>query len=67
MFWISYSVTLVLASAIAVAFMAIRLVLSAVGRAVGWIPPLHQVNAVSRGGSMSARICRSSLSNTKAN
>ena len=28
MFWISYSVTFVLASAIAIAFMAIRLVLS---------------------------------------
>jgi hypothetical protein len=35
MFWISYSATFVLASAIAIAFKAIRLVLSAVGKAFG--------------------------------
>jgi len=35
MFWISYCVTFVLASAIAIALTAIRLVLSAVGRAFG--------------------------------
>jgi hypothetical protein len=35
MFWIAYSVTFVLASVIAVALVAIRLVLSAVERAFG--------------------------------
>ena len=35
MFWFSYSVTFVLASAIAIAFKLIRLVLSAVGKAPG--------------------------------
>lgn len=35
MFWISYSITFVVASAIAIALMAIRLVLSAVGKAFG--------------------------------
>ena len=34
MFWISYSITFVLASAIALALMAIRLVLSVLGRAL---------------------------------
>jgi hypothetical protein len=41
MFWISYFVTLVLASAIAVALTAIRLVLLAIGRALGSIPPFQ--------------------------
>jgi uncharacterized membrane protein len=40
MFWISYSVTFVLASVIAAALIAIRLVLSAVERAFGLILPL---------------------------
>ena len=35
MFWISYSVTFVLASAIAMALIAIRLVLSVLRRALG--------------------------------
>lgn len=42
MFWISYSVTLVLASAIAVAVMAIRSVLSATGKVFGLILPLRR-------------------------
>jgi uncharacterized membrane protein len=46
MFWISYSVTFVLASAIAIAFMAIRLVLLVVGRAFGSIPPMKQEKSV---------------------
>jgi hypothetical protein len=37
MFWISYSITFVLASAIAIVLMAIRLVLSAVAIAFEWI------------------------------
>lgn len=41
MFWISYSITFVLASAIAVALMAIRLVLSAVRRGFGSVPPFE--------------------------
>lgn len=36
MFWISYSITLVLAWAIAMALMTIRMVLSAVGRIDFW-------------------------------
>jgi hypothetical protein len=48
MFWISYSVTFVLAAAIAMASMAIRLVLSAVGRAFGWTAPVNQESAATR-------------------
>jgi hypothetical protein len=55
MFWISYFVTFVLASAIAIALMAVRLVLSAVGRAFGLIPPQHQGTAASRWQDRSSR------------
>ena len=55
MFWISYFVTFVLAAAINIALMAIRLVLSVVGRASESIPPLHQGSAISRHGVISAR------------
>jgi hypothetical protein len=48
MFWISYSITFVLALAIAIALMAVRLVLSAVRRAFVSIPPSHQGNTVIR-------------------
>jgi uncharacterized membrane protein len=41
MFWISYSVTFVLASAVAVALMAIRLVFLAVRRALGLVEALN--------------------------
>jgi hypothetical protein len=47
MFWISYFVTLVLAAAIGIALMAIRLVLSVVG-VFRSIRPLNQGNAASR-------------------
>ena len=55
MFWISYAVTLVLASAIAIALVAIRLVLSVVGRAFGSIPQMKQEKSVTRYGIVSAR------------
>jgi hypothetical protein len=48
MFWIAYSVTFVLASVIAVALIAIRLVLSAVGKALGLISPRHHGKASSQ-------------------
>jgi hypothetical protein len=48
MFWISYFVTFVLASAITIALMAIRLVLSAAGSAFGSIPPLCKGRVRSR-------------------
>lgn len=48
MFWIFYSVTFVLASAIAIASMAIRLVLSAVGKAFGWTAPVDRESAATR-------------------
>lgn len=48
MFWISYSVTFVLASVAAIALMGIRLVLSAAGRAFALISPLHQSNVAGR-------------------
>jgi len=48
MFWIVYSVAFVLASAIAIVLLAIRLVFSAIGRAFGLIPQLNQGNAASR-------------------
>jgi hypothetical protein len=48
MFWISYSVTFVLAAAIAIALMTIRLVLSALRRAFGWTEALNQRNTASR-------------------
>jgi hypothetical protein len=41
MFWISYSVTFVLASAIAVGLRTIRLLLSAIEGAIELIPPIH--------------------------
>jgi uncharacterized membrane protein len=55
MFWISYSVTFVLASVIAIALMAIRLVLSVVGRAFGSIPATKQEKSVTHYGIVSAR------------
>jgi hypothetical protein len=42
MFWISYSVTFVLASAITIALLAIRLALSVVERAFASIAPRNQ-------------------------
>ena len=58
MFWISYSVAFVLASAVAIAFVAIRLALSAVGKAFGLILLLNQRNTVSQRGIISARVAR---------
>lgn len=42
MFWISYFVTATLGSAIVIALMAIRIVLSAVGKAFGLILPFER-------------------------
>jgi hypothetical protein len=55
MFWISYFVTFVLASAIAIVLMAVRLVLSAVRRAFGLIPPQCRGNDVTHCAVMSAQ------------
>jgi hypothetical protein len=46
MFWISYCVTFVLASAAAIVLMAIRIVLSAVARGFGLAPTLNHGKAV---------------------
>ncbi len=48
MFWISYFISFVLASAIAIALMTIRLVLSVVGNAFGWNPTPHKGNAATQ-------------------
>jgi hypothetical protein len=48
MFWISYSVIFILASAVAIALAAIRLVLSAAGRAFGWTALVNQESAATR-------------------
>lgn len=66
MFWISYSVTFVLASASAIALMATRMVVSAVGRALGLIPPLNPGSALSRPGFRSGRTLPWSPPITKA-
>jgi hypothetical protein len=66
MFWISYSVTFVLASAVAIALMAIRLVLSAANSAFGPFPPLHKRNAVGGWRAMSRRSRRWSAQIRKA-
>jgi hypothetical protein len=66
MFWIAYSVTFVLASAIAAALTALRLVLSVVERAFGLIRPLHQGNAARRCGVISVPSNRPSPSMRKA-
>jgi hypothetical protein len=66
MLWISYSVTFVLASAIAMPFIAIRLVLSAAGRVFRLIPPGHRGNAASRKRVVSALNRHSSSSIWKA-
>lgn len=55
MFWISYSVTFVLASAIATALMTIRLVLSSARKVFGLIPQLNQGDATSSVGVVCAR------------
>jgi hypothetical protein len=51
MFWISYSVAFVLASAIAIVWMTVRLVVSVIGRAF----ESNHGNAVSRRFAMQAR------------
>lgn len=60
MFWISYSVTFVLASVVAIVMMAIRLVLSVVERALGSIPSVNSGTAASHCGITSERSHRSS-------
>jgi uncharacterized membrane protein len=55
MFWISYCVTFALASAIAIVFVAIRLVLLAATSAFGSFRLLHKRNAAGGWGAMSRR------------